>query len=332
MLTRTFAAAAAMTAVGAVAALAITQPDKDLTPITVGVLEYGTAQWEMKVIKDHDLDEAHGIDLTIRPLAGDAAGDVALLSGEVDVILTDFVWVAAQRAQGNMITNVPHSLAVGGLMVPPDGDIGSVADLPGHTIGVAGGPLDKSWIALQAYYARETGEGLAEQVDTRFGAPMMINEVLGQGEVDAALNYWHYNARSKAAGMEELIPVAAMLEGLGIETQPPLLGWAFTDDTAMQMRGAVRGFLDASFAAKQMLKEDDAVWEDLRELMRAQDDDALFEQLRADYRAGIVTDYDAATIEAARKSFDIMAEYGGPDLVGDQSEMPEGTFWNGYSR
>jgi len=73
------------------------------------------------------------------------------------------------------------------------------------------------------------------------------------------------------------------------------------------------------------------VWEDLRELMRAEDQ-AMFEQLRHDYRAGIVTEYNAEVIEAAERSFDIMAEYGGPELVGDQTEMPEETFWTGYSR
>ena len=39
--------------------------------------------------------------------------------GEVDVILSDFVWVSLQRHQGNMVTMVPHSLTVGGLMVDP---------------------------------------------------------------------------------------------------------------------------------------------------------------------------------------------------------------------
>jgi NitT/TauT family transport system substrate-binding protein len=305
--------------------------ETELLPITVGVLEYGTAQWEMKIIKDHELDRAAGIDLTIRGLSGSQAGDVALLAGDVDVILTDFVWVASQRAAGNMLTNVPHSLAVGGLLVHPESGIGAVEDLPGHTLGVAGGPLDKSWIVLQAYYQQKTGEELVGAVETRFGAPPMINEVLGEGGLDAALNFWHFNARAKSQGMTELISVAAMMEEMGIPTQPPLLGWAFSDAVAEERGDAVRGFLDASFAAKEMLLEDDAVWTDLREMMRAEDD-AMFAQLRDDYRDGIITRYDDAVVEAASQSFAIMAEYGGADLVGSQSELPDGTFWTGYAR
>jgi NitT/TauT family transport system substrate-binding protein len=307
-------------------------PSEDPPPkITVGVLSYGTAQWEMKIIKDNALDRKAGVELVVRPLSGSQAGDVALLAGDVDVILTDFVWVASQRAQGNMITNVPHSLAVGGLLVRPDSGIASVDDLPGHTLGIAGGPLDKSWIVLQAYYQQRTGEALTDKVDTRFGAPPMIKEVLGEGGLDAALNFWHYNARAKSEGMIEAVSVAAMMEEMGIPTQPPLLGWAFSEDTAEAKGDALRGFLDASFAAKEMLLEDDAAWEGLRDLMKPESE-AMFEQLREDYRDGIVTRYDAAVREAAAQSFAIMAEYGGADLVGDQSTLPEGTFWNGYSR
>jgi NitT/TauT family transport system substrate-binding protein len=65
--------------------------------------------------------------------------------------------------------------------------------------------------------------------------------------------------------------------------------------------------------------------------MRATDDDALFTALRDDYRAGILRSYDDETIAAAAASFAIMAEHGGPDLVGESTEMDPGTFWSGYS-
>src|SRR5690606_40526065 len=62
-------------------------------------------------------------DLQIRPLADSRAGQIALQTGAVDVILSDFVWVSIQRNQDNMVSSVPHSLEVGGLMVPPDSGI-----------------------------------------------------------------------------------------------------------------------------------------------------------------------------------------------------------------
>lgn len=303
-----------------------------LKDVTVGVLSYGTAQWEMKVIKDNNLDKKNGINLIIQDLGSEQAGDVGLQSGDLDVILTDWVYVSIQRNQGNMITAVPHSLAVGGVMVDPDGDIASITDLPGATIGVAGGPVDKSWIILQAYYGQQTGETLVDNVDARFAAPPLTNELLATGELDAALNYWHWNARAKAAGMEEVISVASMLEELGISTDAPLLTWAFTDETAEDKKAEMNGFLEASFDAKEMLLEDDDVWESLRDLMGATDDDTLFEQLKSDYRAGIVTSYDPTDIEAAEATFALLAEYGGEDAVGEIPELAEGTFWAEYSR
>lgn len=319
-------------ATGALAQDASTPSEPSLPKVTVGVLEFGTAQWEMKTIQDYNLDEEAGIELEVRGLANSSAGDVALLSGDVDVILTDFIWVASQRASGNMVTNVPHSLAVGGLMVHPDAGIESVADLDGKTIGVAGGPLDKSWIILQAYHAQQADGGLADKIEARYGAPPLVNELLQNGNIDAALNFWHWNARMKAAGYPELVSVAQMLEEIGIETQPPLLGWAFLDATAEDRTDAIKGFLDASFAAKGMLLNDDAVWENLKAKMRAEDDPDLFEQLRQDYRAGIVTEYDADTVEAATESFAIMSQYGGEELVGQSDKLPSGTFWSGYQR
>ena len=111
---------------------------QDLLPqIEVGVLAYGTAQWEMKVIQDYGLDTEAGVELVVRNLGGEQAGDVALLSGDVDIILTDFIWVSIQRNQGRDIAIVPHSRAVGGLMTRPDAGIGALSDLPGRTLGIA---------------------------------------------------------------------------------------------------------------------------------------------------------------------------------------------------
>ena len=298
--------------------------------VVVSVQLTGTASWEMQTILDKQLDAYNQIALELIDVANKQAGHVALLSGEADLILSDYIWVASLRAAGEPVTCVPHSLAVGGLMVPAGSDISAVTDLPGRTIGIAGGPVDKSWIALQAYYAQQTGDTLADKVDAKFGAPPLINELLANGEVDASLNFWHFNARAKAAGHTELISVADMMTGMGISNQPPLLAWVFLEETADTKEDVLTHFFDASFEAKALLASDDAIWEGLREKMRATDDDALFVTLRDDYRAGIISGYTDEMIEAAATAFAIMAEYGGPELVGDSATMDPGTFWAGY--
>jgi NitT/TauT family transport system substrate-binding protein len=300
--------------------------------LVVGVQESGTVQWEIQTIKDLGLDTKHGLDLQIRPLADSRAGQVALLAGAVDVILSDFVWVSVQRGDGNMVTMVPHSLAVGGLMVPANSSIASVADLSGKTIAAAGSPADKSWVILQAFYNKATSGTLADDASARFGAPPLVNELLASGGVDAALNFWQWNARAKAAGMTELLSVAGMLETLGVAEQPPLLGWTFSDQTAATKTAAITAFLDASFEAKAVLRTDDAAWDKLTDLMGASSDLALFTQLRDDYRAGIVSGYDPTHTEPAEQTFGLLAQYGGSDLVGTQQQLAPGTFWGGYRK
>lgn len=300
--------------------------------IEIGLQEGGTASWEIEAIKVLGLDKKNGIEIDVRPLADSRAGQVALQGGAVDVILSDFIWVSIQRNQGSDFTFVPHSLAVGGLMVDPNGAVQSLEDLPGKTIGIAGGPVDKSWVILQAYYQAKTGDNLVDKVTAKYGAPPLINELLASGQSQASLNFWHWNARARVAGMRELVSVKEMMTELGVDRTPPLLGWVFSEASARQKKHELTAFLDASYDAKDALLNDDKAWDQIRGAMNVGDDDALFIGLRDAYRAGILTSYSQDDINAATQAFALMAKYGGADLVGDTPTLASGTFWRGYHR
>lgn len=297
--------------------------------IRVGLLKFGTVNWEMDVIRSHGLAAREGIELEVRPLASVNAVNVALQGGAVDIIVNDWIWVSRQRAVARDYTFVPYSLAVGSLMVHPDSGVNKLADLRGKRIGIAGGPVDKSWLLLQVYARQTLGAELTDLVEPVFAAPPLLNQFMLAGDLSAALNFWHYGARLKAAGMEPLLGVADILPILGVQRPVPLLGWVFNAHWAEKNPKAIGGFLRASRAAKQVLAESDEEWERLQPLLLAEDE-ATLHALRDGYRAGIPYCFGEPEVRAARQVFEIMAREGGNELVGSSGALSAGTFWQGY--
>ncbi|MEZ5660344.1 MAG: ABC transporter substrate-binding protein [Burkholderiaceae bacterium] len=293
----------------------------------VGLLQYGTVNWEIDVLQRHGLDERHGISLQVVPLSSTNAVTVALQGKAVDIIVSDWLWVNRLRAGGRDYQFFPYSLAVGGLFVRPDAGINGLADLVGKKLGVAGGPVDKSWLLLQAF-ARRQGIDLRQQVEPAFAAPPLLNRLMLGGDLPAVLNFWHYGARLQAAGMRPLIDVRQMLAGLGVDEPVPMLGWVFSGAWAAEHPQALRGFIEATYEAKQLLGNDDAEWQAIRELTRAEDD-ATLALLRDGYRRGMPAALVQNGRDAAARVFEILASEGGESLVGPAATLMPEVFWDG---
>ena len=104
-------------------------------------------------------------------------------------------------------------------MVAGDSDVTTLAELKGQRIGVAGGPLDKSWLLLQGMVRRELGFDLeGRERDRVRPPPPLLAEKTRDGELDAMLNYWHYNARLEAEGFRVLASAEAAANALGART------------------------------------------------------------------------------------------------------------------
>ena len=307
-------------------ALPVRAQTAPLPVIRIGTLENGTVNWEVQTIRNAGLDRENGFELVPTPLAGNPATQVAMQGGEVDTIVSDWLWVAQQRAKGTDFTFLPYSTAVGGVMVAADSAAQTLADLAGKKIGIAGAPVDKSWLILRAWSRAKLGQDLAETTTQIFGAPPMIKNAAETGEVDAAINFWHFQAKMQAAGMRQLISVTDAARDLGLDPATPLLGYVLRDGWIAENPEIAAGFARASRAAKDLLARDDAAWAALRPIMNAADD-AEFEALKAGWRAGIPAPgpVDAAN---AQKIFAAMAELGGDELTGGLTTLPEGLFWS----
>ncbi len=296
----------------------------DTPTLRAAVLKFGTVNWELNTIQHHGLDAASGFDLEVQGMAGGSAAKVAFQGGEADVIVSDWLWVARQRAAGRDYVFIPYSKAVGGIMVPEDSTAQDLTDLSGMQIGIAGGPLDKSWLILQAYAAKNHEMDLAAETEQVFGAPPLIFGAATSGEVAAAINFWHFGAKMTAGGMRTLLDVSEASADLGLDPETPLLGYVVKGELMRDNPELVTGFAAASRAAKDILATDDAEWDRLRPNMNA-DNDAQFAALVAGFRAGIPV---AGPIDeaAAGRMLELMYDLGGAELLGNATELPEGTF------
>lgn len=324
MVWRRIAAAVGLAAVLAFAPETASAVEK----LKVGVLKFGTVSWETDVIKTHRLDAAAGIDVEVVELASNDAARIAFQAGEVDAIVTDVLWAARLRAENRPVVYVPFSASEGAIMVPTGSPAKSLADLKGKKIGVSGGALDKGWILLQAYARQTAGIDLVRDAEPVFGAPPLLQQKLEQGELDAALLFWNFAARVEPKGFRELMPFDAAARHFGVAGDVAMLGYVFKAEFAAARPAAVKGFVEASRAAKKILASSDAEWVRIRPLMRA-DDEGAFQALKRRFLAGIPSRPIADEIADARRLFAVLAEIGGDKLVGPARALPDGTYWTG---
>ena len=305
-------------------AQAAEDPDEELPVIRAAVLKIGTVNWELQTILREGLDRAHGFRLEVQGYADTTATHLAVQGGAADLAVADMIWLARQRAAGRDYVFIPYSRALGGVVVPKGSPAQTLADLAGGKIGIAGGPLDKSWLILRAYARAEHDMDLANATEQVYGAPPLIYKSALGADYAGAVNYWHYLARMKAEGMRELISVGTAAAALGLDPDTPLLGYYMREAFLAETPRLAQAFFDASRAAKDLLGRSDAAWEALRPLIDPQSE-AQFTQLRADWLAG-VPPRGPVDPEGAQAMFTLMHDLGGRALMGDAAQIPPGLF------
>ncbi|MGR9107096.1 MAG: ABC transporter substrate-binding protein [Gammaproteobacteria bacterium] len=296
-----------------------------LESLRIGVLAYGTLNWELATIEKQALGEKHGISLEAMTLASPQAAKIALQSDAVDVILADWVWVSRMRSKGVDFTFSPYSTTSGSLIVPQDSPIHSLEDLVGKRIGIAGGELDKNWLLLIALAKQSRNLDFDRDIEKIFGAPPLLNQQLLQHNLDALLTYWHYAARLEAMGYREILNGETILAGLGIAKPLPTLGYVFREQWAGQNHRLIREFLAATTEAKNLLCDSDSAWSAIAALTQAEDPETqrLF---REKYCQGRIKQWTEQHKALAATVFDLLYRVAGPRLTGSSPHLAEGTF------
>ncbi len=297
--------------------------------LIAGAVQFGTVHWLLDVIKERKLDVEEGVELSLRILATTGAASIALLGHEADIIVSDWLWVMRQRSLGGDYLFMPFSAALGGVIVPGDSPIKNVIDLKGKKIGVAGGPIDKSWLLLRAYGMKNGAGDLASTATPVFAAPPLLNEQAAAGRIDALLNFWPFAVKLEAAGYRQVIAVSEVMRSLGIENPLPLVGFVFAANLASDERGLMQGFSRAVQKGQSILATSDQEWERIRPLMKASSDEE-YRMLRSRYREGLLRSWNERDREAARKLFAIVSETGGEEVTGAGVKFDPRAFWDGF--
>lgn len=286
----------------------------------------GTTGWELAVVRAFGLDKDAGLELEVTELAAPEAGKIAIQGGSADIIVSDWLWVARERAQGAKLALFPYSTGVGAVMTK-DPAIKSVRDLAGKKLGVAGGPLDKSWLLLKAH-ALKQGVDLEKSATILYGAPPLIAEKALQGELDAALEFWNFAADLEGKGFARAIEISDVEKALGAKGDVVITGYVFDDAFAAKNGDALARFFAMTSKAKALIASDDKAWAAAAQRIGPKDA-ATLAIYRKRYVAGVPKRSVAQEEADASALYRVLAEIGGEKLVGPGKTLDPGTFYKG---
>jgi NitT/TauT family transport system substrate-binding protein len=294
--------------------------------VRIGVQTTGTFAWQLDVIRRHNLATAADLDLKTVELASPDAGKLALNGGTVDIAVLDWLWVARERALGAKLKFYPYSSAIGAIMTRNASPLHDIGDLNGRTLSVAGGPLDKSWLIVQAAALRK-GINLKHEATLQYGAPSLMFQKALQGESDASLNFWNFCARLEAQGYRRLYDVRDAEIELGLKAPIALTGYVFSEQFAASRNSVIERFLSVVKKANDILLQSDPEWKALRPLIKA-DDEATFLAYRTRTRQGLPRRPVNAEEADARELFKAVADVSGSELVGPVGELDPGLYYH----
>ena len=293
--------------------------------IRIATLKTGTLAWELEVVRAHGLDTQANLAIDTLELGSTEGGKIALRGGAADVVVSDWLWVARERALGDNLVFYPYSSALGAVMAPADAPIKTVADLKGKKLGVAGGPLDKSWLLLQASALR-SGIDLKSTASIVYGAPPLLAEKALQGETDATLTFWNFCAALESKGMRQAIPMQEVVKNLGAAGEVAMVGYVFDGGWAAKNRAALDRFLAVMHKAEWILADTPAEWPRIAPRVGTSNPDAL-EVYRRRFREGIPKRPLADEFADARRLYHVLASIGGTELLGPSSDLDPGAFY-----
>ena len=278
-------------------------------------------------MKHHNLDKKYGFDLDVVELASKNAQLVSLQSKDVNMIVNDWIWVNTQKVKGKNFSFYPYSKATGTLLVNENSNINTLLDLKGKHLGIAGGVYDKTWLLFRAYSKSKYDIDLKDIVNPLFASAPILYKKMQDDSLQAAINFWHFNAKLESKNIKALIEISEILKELDIQKDVSFVGWTFDTKFANENKDLINAFLKASKESKEILKNSDEEWNRIKEQMSVKNDKE-FEALKNGYKKGIIEEFDENSIGDLQKVFKILLKEGGEKFVEDSTSLDNSIFWN----
>jgi NitT/TauT family transport system substrate-binding protein len=259
--------------------------------------------------------------LVARPYGSEEQARAALLAGEVDVVLTDWLWVARTRAAGADVACLPEGRTAAAVIVPAQGPVTALADLVDRRIGVSGDSGRAAWAMVRGMALAASRLNLDLSARSFGPGPTLAAQLRG-GILDAVVADWPDSALLEAGGFRRLISTDDIARGLDLATPLPGPVWAFRDAGMVLKPNTLTGFLEAARAAANRLATDAAAWDQLPDLYPGAGP-ATRARLRAAYASGRIAHWGAADAGRVDEALRRLNRLGIP---GVPPRLPRGMF------
>ena len=294
-------------------------------PLRLAIQPTGTFGWELAVAKSHGLDKA-GLDIQTDELATTEAGKIALVGGGADIILSDWLWVARERGLGNDMQFYPlfHRARRGDGQGPATPS--KPSDLIGKKLGVAGGPLDKSWLMLQAW-ALAAGRRSEISGRHRFRRAAAAGRKTRPGRTRRRARILDFCRPPPIHGLFARRGHGGGREGARRQGAGDVTGYVFSAAFAKTHGPALKRFFAMLGKAHDALASDPAAWAPVRARLHATDA-ATFAAYRRRYLEGAPKRPVADEAADARALFKAIAGVGGAELTGGAKDLDPAAFYD----
>lgn len=287
-----------------------------------------TSAWHFAAIEKYGLDKKHGISIQLLPSATPTMTANLLQTGAAEVAIFSWVDLIRLRNNGVKVIGIAPFLRWGAdhIIVPKDSTAKNISDLKGKKFGILSRTnLDfilNMAVAKTRYHLDPDKDFVIQE-----GATSLLRGLIETGALDASQMFNNITPDMVAGGKVRILyQMKELVDSFGLPLTPELL-YATSEDYAKTHPQNVRAFLAAYREGVDVLKQEDAIWDDRGKTMGMPPEAIVL--LRDEMRLDIWTEFAPTTQADIRKAFDFLVEQAGTAPFGF-TEVPDGFITEEY--